>query len=113
VEATQDTPAANTKKSSNNQTGTSLQLLERDVVQVSEMMIAESSSKTSNVVTILLTILQSITKYTISGDAVYLALLNAQDTCKQLNIPDEEFKDVASKFNQLQKKLRKNTPYAH
>ncbi len=110
MENTPDTLVETTSISLANQDGKCHQLSERGAALLSSMKIESESLENSQVVLILLAILEGITTNTISGDVIQLSLYHAMDTVEQLGIDEALFKDVFTRYLEVSKILRSKNP---
>jgi hypothetical protein len=113
MDATSDTPAGNTTTLSVNRDGNLSQRSERDAVLLLETQIALQSLENSEIVMILLAILQGITTNTTSGDVIELGIYHAKDMCEAAGISEDKFKEVVGKFAQFSKNCRSWNPLAY
>lgn len=59
---------------------------------------------------VLLTLLQSITANTCNPDVVYLSIISARETCRQLGIPAEEVEETLVLYQKYSEFVRAGNP---
>jgi len=93
-----------------NQDGNSLQPLGRDVARPSPIPTDKSSWQNSKEVLVLMSILNGITSHLYSSDAFELSLMQARETCRELNISDETVEEVFARFREFRRDRLKQNP---
>lgn len=109
---TQGTLVESTNKSLVSRAGNSRQLSEQAAALLSEMKIDERSSPNSEVLLILMMLLEGITRNTISGDVLALSVYYAEDRCKEIGIDEDVFKETIRRFARFSE-VRKQNPLAY
>lgn len=82
--------------------------LERDVASRSAIQIAESLSENSPAALILLLLLHFTTAHCTSGDAIWMAVSNTRDRCREMGIDETLVNGVLEKFTQFSADARKS-----
>lgn len=101
---------ASTTTLSHSRIGNSLRPSERVVAHPCSIQTDRPSLETS--LTVLMAMLQCLTKNTNSGDILFISIIGAKRICTELGVPSDDFEKVIQWYKESAAQLRTSNPMA-